>query len=619
MDHPLLLGADTVPADPDPTPPLQLELAPFVQIVQAVDQIGANCGNEAAIALYRGWIAANAGGAYMLYGAWFNLGVELSRNGATADAILAYRSALALKPDFHSAAINLGMLLERLGKTDDALQTWNRAVQPDAARIALINQRGRLLEQLGRLDEAELALRASLLTDPVQPDVVQHWMHIRQKMCQWPILGELIPGLTRQDLLDQCGPLAALALTDEVAEQHAICARWLGRKTTPVPERLSPARGYRHDRIRIGYLSSDFCRHAMSFLIAEVFERHDRDRFEVFGYCITLDDGSDIRRRVIKSFDHFVSIRALSDEAAARRIREDEIDILIDLNGLTAGSRLQILRWRPAPLQATYLGFIGPVPLPELDYLFCDSIVVPQAVAACYAPRPLYIAQIYQANDTRRSVGVPTSRANVGLPEDRFVFCCFSNHYKITEAMFAAWMEILGRVGNAVLWLIADNVWSCRSLRLRAAAAGIDPDRIIFAGRVSPSDYMARLAVADLFLDTSPYNAGTIASDAIRMGLPLMTLWGGSFASRMAGRLLVAIGAGLGIASGLAEYVETAVTLASEPQAYAAYKALFTEARWAATIGDIAGFTAEFEATLQRIQAELVARADPVSCEASAE
>ena len=395
MDLPYLPDAGVMPADPDPTPPLQLETAAFGQVVQAVDRIGANHGDPAAIALYRGWIAVNAGGVPMLHGAWFNLGVELSRTGASADAILAYRSALALKPDFHPAAINLGLLLEQQGQPDAALQTWGQAIQPDAARTALINQRARLLEQTGRLAEAEQALRASLLTDPAQPDAVQHWLHIRQKMCEWPVLTEIIPGLSRQDLLMQCGPLAALALTDRVAEQHAICADWLRRKTAPAPERLSPPRGYRHKRIRLGYMSSDFCRHAMSYLIAELFERHDRDRFEVFGYCTTLDDGSEIRQRIIGAFDHFTSIRPLSDEAAARRIREDEIDILIDLNGLTAGSRLQILRWRPAPLQATYLGFIGPVPLPELDYLFCDSIVIPPSVAGSYAPQPLHIAEIY--------------------------------------------------------------------------------------------------------------------------------------------------------------------------------------------------------------------------------
>lgn len=605
MDLPLQADAGI-----DPAAALQLETASFEQLIGAVERIGGNRGDPAAIVLYRSWIALNAGGTRLLHGAWFNLGVELSHAGAPADAILAYRSALALKPDFSPAAINLGLLLERLGQPDAALQTWGQAIQPDAARTALINQRARLLEQTGRLAEAEQALRASLLTDPAQPDAVQHWLHLRQKMCEWPVLAELIPGLTKQDLLAQCGPLAALALTDKVAEQRAICAGWLRRKTAPAPERLSPPRGYRHDRIRLGYMSSDFCRHAMSFLIAELFERHDRNRFEVFGYCTSLDDGSEIRRRVIGAFDHYASIRALSDEDAARRIRADEIDILIDLNGLTAGSRLQILRWRPAPVQATYLGFVGPVPLPELDYLFCDSIVIPPAVAAVYAPRPLYIAGIYQANDSKRAIGAPGTRTAAGLPRDRFVFCCFSNHYKITEAMFAAWMDILLRVEAAVLWLVADNEWSCRNLRLRAAAAGIDPARLIFAGRVSPADYMARLALADLFLDTSPYNAGTIASDAIRMGLPLLTLSGELFASRMAGRLLAAIGAGRGIAGDLAMYVETAVTLATDPQAHAGYKSLFTVARWTETIGDIAGFTAAFEVTLLRLQADLASGLD---------
>jgi predicted O-linked N-acetylglucosamine transferase (SPINDLY family) len=606
LPHPPDAGVMTTAADP--VPALRLEALSFEQLVLAVERVGANRGDLAAIALYRGWIAAHAGGAPMLHGAWFNLGVELNQSGALAEAILAYRSALALKPDFHPAAINLGLLLERLGQPEAALLAWGQAIQPDEARIALINQRARLLEQSGRLEEAEQALCTSLLTDPRQPDAVQHWVHLRQKMCQWPVLAEVIPGLTRQDLFAQCGPLAALALTGEVAAQHAICARWLGRKTAPAPERLSPVRGYRHDRIRLGYLSSDFCRHAMSFLIAELFERHDRRRFELFGYCIGVDDGSDIRRRVIGAFDHYASVRALSDEDAARRIREDEIDILIDLNGLTAGSRLQILRWRPAPLQATYLGFIGPVPLPELDYLFCDSNVIPPAIAAAYDPTPLYIAEIYQANDSKRVIGAPTTRAAAGLPGDGFVFCCFSNHYKITEDVFAAWMRILGRVGGAVLWLAEDNPWSHRNLRARATEAGIDPARLIFARRVSPADYMARLALADLFLDTSPYNAGTIASDAIRMGLPLLALSGESFASRMAGRLLEAIGAGQGIARGLDAYVEIAVTLAGDPVAHAAFKAPFTEARWAATIGDIAGFTAAFEDTLLRIQADLVSR-----------
>jgi predicted O-linked N-acetylglucosamine transferase (SPINDLY family) len=252
-------------------------------------------------------------------------------------------------------------------------------------------------------------------------------------------------------------------------------------------------------------------------------------------------------------------------------------------------------------VQATYLGFIGPVPLPELDYLLCDDFVIPPAVAAAYQPTPLPIEGLYQANDSKRVVGAPVTRQQAGLPEDRFVFCCFSNHYKITEAMFEAWMEILRRTGDAVLWLVNDNQWSRRNLHDRALVAGIDPSRLLFAGRTDPASYMARLAVADLFLDTFPYNAGTVASDAIRMGLPLLTLAGQSFASRMAARMLHAIGADSGVTDTLAAYISTAVRLATDPAGHAAYRTVFTETAWAASLGDIAGFTHRFEAALLRM------------------
>ncbi len=420
-------------------------------------------------------------------------------------------------------------------------------------------------------------------------------------MCQWPVLAEVIPGLTGHDLITRAGPLGVLALSDDVATQSAATAAWISRKTHAVPVHMATSEGYQHGRIRVGYLSSDFCSHAMSYLIAELFERHDRGLFEVFGYCSSPEDGSPIRARVIAAFDHFVQVRDLSDEAAARRIRDDEIDILIDLNGLTNGARLQILRWRPAPVQATYLGFIGPVPLPELDYMLCDDFVVPPSVAPAYQPMPLYVGEMYQANDSKRAIGAPVSRLAVGLPEGRFVFCCFSNRYKITEEVFGGWMEVLHQTGDSVLWLVDDDQWSRQNLRQSALGAGIDPARLIFTPRVSPADYMARMVLADLFLDTFPYNAGTIASDAIRMGLPLVTRAGEAFASRMAARLLHAIGADDGITDSHQAYVSKAVDLATYGEYYGRYKGHFNADAWARSIGDIAGFTRGFEATLQRV------------------
>jgi len=598
---------------PEPEPAAhalqRLATLSFGDLLTMVDPIGTNKGDRQVIDLYRNWIALQGSGGHQAHAAWFNLGAEWGHAGDIENAILAYRTALALRPDFAPAAINLGLLLERRGDPKQALDCWRVALQADESRIMLINQRARLLEQLVRLDEAEAEMRSSLEIQPDQPDVIQHWLHIRQRMCQWPILTDTIRGLSRADLMANCGPLAALALTDQVAVQAQVAADWIERKIPPAPEHLAPAGGYHHERIRVGYMSSDFCSHAMSYLIAELFERHDRSRFEIHGYCTSPEDGSAIRKRVIAAFDHFTIIKTMSDEAAARAIRADEIDILIDLNGLTTGTRMAILRWRPAPIQATYLGFIGPVPMPELDFLLCDEFVIPPAFAALYQPTPLYVAPNYQANDRKRVIGDPMSRQAAGLPDDRFVFCNFSNHYKITEAMFGAWMEILRRVEGSILWLVADNKWSCDNLRARATGVGVDPDRLLFGGRVAPDKYMARLALPDLFLDTSPYNAGTIASDAIRMGLPMVTLSGESFASRMAARLLRAIGADAGITESLDQYVEAAVALATQPELLARYRSVFTEANWAATIGDIATFTFHYEESL--IQIELALRTRP--------
>jgi predicted O-linked N-acetylglucosamine transferase (SPINDLY family) len=584
----------------------RLKDTPFDAILAAIERTGPGAGGPAQIVLYRRWIEASRNTSPLLYAAWFNIGVLLALEGDNGNAAIAYGNALALRPDLHVAAINLGLVLEAAGDPDRALAVWRRAIQPDATRVDLQIQQGRLLEKLGRLEDAERVLHRVLLTDPEQPDVVHHWIHIRQKICQWPVASSDIPGISAIDLVRRSGPLSILALTDDIDLQRDAAAAWIARKTVPAPRRLAPAKPWPHERIKIGYMSSDFCSHAMCYLITELFERHDRRRFEVFGYCSSQDDGSQLRKRVLAAFDHCRLIRSLSDEAAAQCIRDDEIDVLIELNGITDGSRLAVLRWRPAPIQATYLGFIGPIPLPELDYLLCDNVVIPPEHRASYQPVPLAIAQIYQANDSKRTIGRQMSRAEVGLPEDSFVLCCFSRHYKITEEMFAAWMSILRQASQSVLWLAQDNVFSQANLLAAARREGIAEDRLIFSERTGPDLYLSRLGLANLFLDTFPYNAGTVASDAIRMGLPLVTLCGKAFASRMAASLLNAAGASLGIATSLSKYIEIAVRLVNDPVEYARYKALFTAQGWRRTLGDIAGFTAEFEDTWCRLVTTLL-------------
>ena len=567
--------------------------------LQLVDLVGRHPAS--AVALAQLWLGAHPS-APEAFAVWFNLGVALLQARDAVGAATAYGNALALKPDLHEATINLGLALELQGKPAEALATWRRALPEDATRRVLHMHLGRRLEEDGDLEQAAAELRASLLIDPDQPDVIQHFVHLRQRTAAWPVIDPATCLVPEPQLRRHAGPLGALALFDDPAAQREVGAAWIARKVPAAPERLAPEASYGHGRIRIGYLSSDFCRHAMSFLIAEVLERHDRETFEVFGYDASPEDGSDLRARVLAAFDHHVPIGALTDEEAARRIRADEIDILVDLNGLTRGARLGVLRWKPAPVQATYLGYIGPVPLPELEWLICDRIAIPDEMAGQYAPAPLPIEGCYQANDSRALDLPAVTRAEETLPAEAFVFCCHAHHYKITPDMFATWMRIVRDVPGSVLWLVDDGSASRRNLLARWQAAGLGAERLVFAPRVDPARYRARLALADLFLDTSPYNAGTIASDALRMGLPLLALEGRAFAARMATSLLHAVGLPELAVADLDAYAAKAVALAGDRAAMDALRAHLAGDAWARTLGDAEGFTRRLEAAYRKVR-----------------
>jgi predicted O-linked N-acetylglucosamine transferase (SPINDLY family) len=566
-----------------------------------VTGLAAALPRDRAIALYKSWLAFK-GRLPEAFAVWFNLGVLLMERRNAAEAATAYRNALELRPATLEAVVNLGLCLESLGQTADAIRTWRQALPPAPMRGILHTQLARTLEEKGELREAVAELEAALFIEPDQPDLQQHWVHMRQRMAIWPAAASPFPSLPTTALEKNCGPLAALALYDDPVRQREITAAWIARKAPPPRERLAPPAGYAHDRIRLGYLSSDFCRHSVSFLMAEVLERHDRSAFEVYGYCSSRDDGSAIRQRVLGALDHHVPIRSFDDEAAARRIREDEIDILVDLNGLTKGARLGVLRWTPAPVQVSYLGFIGSVPLPELDWMLCDEITVPPERLADYAPRPLWIEGCYQANDGTPRDLPRVTREEEGLPAGAFVFACFSHHYKITPEMFGAWLDILGGAANAVLWLVDDGAESRRNLAARWQAHGLAPERLVFAPRVAPERYRARMALADLFLDTAPFNAGTVASDALRMGLPLLTLQGQAFAGRMASSLLAAMDLRELIATSLPEYVALATRIARDPGRYRPLRARVSARCWERTLGDAAGFTRRLEAALTSVR-----------------
>jgi predicted O-linked N-acetylglucosamine transferase (SPINDLY family) len=336
-------------------------------------------------------------------------------------------------------------------------------------------------------------------------------------------------------------------------------------------------------------------------LTVQLFELHDRQAFEVYGFCWSPEDGSNLRKRVMTAMDHFFRINAVSDEAAAKLIRSHEIDVLVDLQGQTAGARADIFGYRPAPIQITYLGLPATTGLPALDYVIADEFLIPRDETRHYSERPLYMPHVYQVSDRNRVAAPAPSRKSCGLPESGFVFCSFNNNYKYTPDMFAIWLRLLKTIPGSVLWLLADNQWAEENLRLESARMNVSPDRLIFAARVSPEEYLARYHCADLFLDTFPFNAGTTANDCLWMGCPLLTLSGRSFASRMAGSLLNAANLPDLITYNAKDYEDAAIALARSPQRCLQIRQQLSAVRERGALFDTPRFVRDLESRLQNL------------------
>ncbi|WP_374361035.1 methyltransferase domain-containing protein [Pseudoduganella danionis] len=561
---------------------------------------------QSAIALYRSWLAHTP--SPLAYAARFNLAVVLSTSGQDAEAETLLREAIAQNPDFVEGRLNLGTLLERVGRPDEALAMWHsilNEVKPDirntpALHVQTLNNLGRLLEIRKRYPEAEAMLAQSLHVDPQQNNVMTHWVHLRQKQCEWPVYSGL-EHIATQDLRAGTSALAMLSASDDAAEQLAAARRFVHEKVNAAVAPLTGEYGYAHRRLRIGYLSSDFCSHAVSILTAELYELHDRSQFEVYAFSWSREDGSPIRARVVRAMDHYIRIDAMTDEQAAYAIREREIDILVDLHGLTLGARPNILAYRPAPVQLTYLGFPGSTGLPGVDYVIADEFLITPEMARHFTEKPLYLPDTFQINDRQRQIAPTPSRASVGLPDEVFVFCSFNNNFKFTPELFAIWMNILRRVPDSVLWLVADYQEVRHNLCRYAEQAGIDPARLIFNTRAVPAEYLARYQLADLFLDTYPFNAGTTASDALWAGLPLLTCAGQTFSSRMAGSLLRAVDLPQLITYSFADYEEKAVALAHDRPAIAAMKQQLSSNRLSCALFDSPRFVRHLETALRSI------------------
>lgn len=531
-----------------------------------------------AAGLYEAWIAASDSPARSA--ALFNLGVLRSDMGDLAGAAAAYHEALEIAPRLHQARINAGLVAERQQQDAEAARHWLAVAeavvdgQADAVPFATIalNHLGRLQESRRQFAAAESALAHSLRLDPAQPDAIQHWVHLRQKQCTWPVYAPL-PGITVNRLMAATSPLAMLALLDDPAMQWLAAWSFVSRKyTAAAAAPVNPGPRKPGDRLRLGYLSGDLCTHAVGLLIAELLEAHDRTRVHVTAFDFSPDDGTAHRARLRRAVDEMVPIHTLPDRAAAEAIRDRSIDVLIDMHGLSSGARPGILALRPAPFMGTYLGFIGTTALPWVDFVVTDPFTLPEATVPFVTERPLYVDGSMIPLFHQPITASRFTRESVGLPADAVVLACFNNIYKITPGLFACWLRILHRCGRAVLWLLDDNPWATAALRAHAANAGLDAARLVFSGRSTHAEFREKLTLADLYLDTYPYNAGSTARDVLDAGVPLVTLAGRTPVARMAGGLLRAAGLDGLITHSVEGYEELAVELAGDASRRVAIK-----------------------------------------------
>ena len=521
---------------------------------------------QAAIERYQQWLAVTVHPHKPV--ALFNLGSLLQSSGDCIAAAEVYQRCLALRPHFAEASINLGLVHERLGQTAQALAQWadvvaQRYLREDieaSAIVLALNHIGRVQENLKRYVLAEQALQQSLLLNPKQPNVIQHWVHIRQKACMWPVY-KTLPGIRMNDLLMATSPLAMLALTDNPLQQLLTAHAFVSR-SYPLKESPPSASVHRHKRLRLAYVSGDLCVHAVGLLLGDFLEAHDRSRFEIYAYDFSPEDGTPHRERLKRSFDHHRPIHQLSDEIVANLIKTDEIDILIDMHGLSSGARPGIFALRPAPLQGTYLGFIGTTAMPWFDFVITDRQVTPESSAQYFKEPPLYVEGSFLPLAVETSSVRVATRGEFGLPEDAWVMAAFGNSYKINPTLFDRWLAILERLPNAVLWLIDDNPAATKNLRDYASVAHADLSRIIFTPRSSYAEYRASLRLANVFLDTYPYNCGSTTNDVIQARLPIVTVGGDTMVSRMGTSILRALNLPELIASDLDDYENRVVQLA---------------------------------------------------------
>ncbi len=494
---------------------------------------------------------------------WNNRGTALRRLRKLDEALASYSRAALLAPSHINALTNCAIVLSDLKRLDSALRASDAAlaVQPDSPEALYI--RGNILRDLGRLKEARRCFDRVLTIAPGHGFALSGLAQVTSQLCDWDRMTALAPRLkddvqANRSLIQ---PLVLMAYTEDAALLRR-CAENYVHRTAPAQPALC-GQPYTHDRIRLAYLSADFHTHPTAQLMVELFERHDRAKFEVSAFAFGPDDNSPMRRRLIKAFDTFEDVRPLSDLEVARLLRTREIDIAVDLNGHTQEARPGIFSHRPAPVQVNYLVYPGTTGARFMDYILADRIVLPLEQQPNFSEKIVHLPDCYQANDSTRALLPPPSRHAAGLPDNAFVFCCFNNSWKIAAPQFDVWMRLLAQVPGSVLWLLDGPARD--NLSANAAARGVDPARLVYAPRLDPDQHLARYPLADLFLDTLPYDAHTTCSDALWTGVPVVTCYGKAFHGRVAASLLKAIDLPELVTTRLEEYEALALELAQNP------------------------------------------------------
>jgi predicted O-linked N-acetylglucosamine transferase (SPINDLY family) len=498
-------------------------------------------------------------------------GSNLSRLLRHTQAIADFDAALALSPGDALALYNRGNSLASLNRHEEAIASYDAALELKPAYPEALYNRGNLLRAANRLPEAIASYERSLALRPDHPYAFGNMAHCELALCNWDKLRSVVNELTARVREERSiiSPFVSLVFSSDPAIQLQ-CATSFVRdqvKCAALPARS--AADYRSDKLRIAYLSADYRAHPVGGLIPELIARHDRTRFEVIGISTGPDDGSELRARLTAAFDRFHDVRSYDDVAAARLIQEFGVHIAVDLTGHTEHARPQILGYRPAPVQVSYLGYAGTSGAPYMDYVIADSIVLPLDQQASFSESIVHLPDTFFVNDPNKEISsrVP-SRQEVGLPDNGLVFCCFNASYKLSPAVFDVWMRLLRAIEGSVLWLSQPNDLAAANLRREAVRRGVDPDRLVFAEKVPRlADHLARHRLADLFLDTLPYNAHTTASEALWTGLPVITCKGTTFAGRVGASLLTAARVPELITASLQEYEALALRLARDSTA----------------------------------------------------